>query len=104
MKCCTKKKLTKKEAQEHLNHLHRKGNFKNGRIYPCLEHVGFWHITHTEFLEKEEREVVEVELTMKKKWEKLLPQRHEWKKEHKKKTINVQYSMFNVQYSSNDTN
>lgn len=72
MKPCAKKKLSKKEAQEHLNYLHRKGNFKNGRIYPCLEHVGFWHITHTEYLEKEERVIKEVELSMKDKWEELM--------------------------------
>jgi len=72
MKACAKKKLTKKEAQEHLNHLLKKGNFKYGRIYPCLVHVGFWHITHTEFLGKEERVIKDYELVLKDKFEKLI--------------------------------
>lgn len=72
MKACVKKKLTKKEAQEHLNYLLKKGNFKKGRIYPCRFHVGFWHITHTEFLEREERGIKEVILSMPEKWKELI--------------------------------
>lgn len=73
MKLCTKKKLTKKEAQEHLNHLQRRGNFKKGRIYPCIQCKGFWHITHKERFEEDEiKGVREVELKMKEKWEQLI--------------------------------
>lgn len=71
MALCFKKPLTKKEAQEHLNHLLKKGNYDKGRIYPCNFHVGFWHITHKERFEKDEIGIKEVELTMKERWEAL---------------------------------
>jgi len=72
MKACAKKKMTKKEAQEHLNYLRKKGNMKNGRIYPCAQCAGFWHITHTDFRVKEERVIRECILVLKEKWERLV--------------------------------